>query len=133
MTGVSGLVGSHVAQQAAGRFDVLGVFQTFRPSRLSCRLESLDLTDASAAADPFLVAPEAGWLARAIAWARRRLIGGDPKAGGVTAVAEAFSDDPSAAVWVYDGFSAASEEQMAREIVSAIERAHDAGGVGCVE
>ena len=49
VTGVSGLVGSHVAQQAAGRFDALGVFQTFRPSRLSCRLESLDLTDASAA------------------------------------------------------------------------------------
>jgi dTDP-4-dehydrorhamnose reductase len=48
VTGASGLVGSHVAQQAIGRFDTLGVFQTYRPPRFPSRLESLDLTDASA-------------------------------------------------------------------------------------
>ena len=48
MTGASGLVGAHVARQAAGRFDTLGLFQTFRPPHFPSRLESLDLTDASA-------------------------------------------------------------------------------------
>ncbi len=47
VTGASGLVGACVARQAAGRFDTLGVFQTYRPPRFPCRLEPLDLTDAS--------------------------------------------------------------------------------------
>lgn len=48
VTGASGLLGSHVARLAIGRFDTLGLFQSFRPANISGRLESLDLTDATA-------------------------------------------------------------------------------------
>lgn len=48
VTGASGLLGSHVARLAAGRFDTLGLFQSFRPANIPGRLESLDLADATA-------------------------------------------------------------------------------------
>ncbi|MBI5684652.1 MAG: SDR family oxidoreductase [Verrucomicrobia bacterium] len=48
VTGASGLLGSHVARRAAGRFDTLGVFQSFQPPDFPGRLESLDLADAAA-------------------------------------------------------------------------------------
>lgn len=48
VTGASGLLGSHVARQAAGRFDTLGLFQSSRPRDIPGRLEALDLADANA-------------------------------------------------------------------------------------
>ena len=48
VTGASGLLGSHVARQAAGRFDTLGLYQSFRPRDIPGRLEPLDLADAPA-------------------------------------------------------------------------------------
>jgi dTDP-4-dehydrorhamnose reductase len=48
VTGASGLLGSHVARQAVGRFDVLGLYQSFRPRDIPGRLEPLDLADAPA-------------------------------------------------------------------------------------
>jgi len=48
VTGASGLLGSHVARQAAGRFNTLGLFQSFRPRNVPGRLEPLDLADAAA-------------------------------------------------------------------------------------
>lgn len=47
VTGASGLLGSHVARLATGRFDTLGLFQSFRPANIPGRLESLDLADAT--------------------------------------------------------------------------------------
>jgi dTDP-4-dehydrorhamnose reductase len=48
VTGASGLLGSHVARRAAGRFDTLGFFQSFQPRGAPVRLEPLDLADAPA-------------------------------------------------------------------------------------
>ncbi len=48
VTGASGLLGSHVARQAAGRFDTLGLFQSFRPRNIPGGLEPLELADAAA-------------------------------------------------------------------------------------
>jgi dTDP-4-dehydrorhamnose reductase len=48
VTGASGLLGAHVARQATGRFDTLGIYQSFRPPGVPGRLESLDLADAAA-------------------------------------------------------------------------------------
>jgi len=46
VTGASGLLGSHVARLAAGRFDTLGLFQSLRPRDIPVRLEPLDLANA---------------------------------------------------------------------------------------
>jgi dTDP-4-dehydrorhamnose reductase len=48
VTGASGLLGSHVMRQAAGRFDTLGLFQSFRPRNIPGGLEPLELADAAA-------------------------------------------------------------------------------------
>ena len=48
VTGASGLLGSHVVRQAAGRFDTLGLYQSFRPQDIPGRLEPSDLADATA-------------------------------------------------------------------------------------
>ena len=53
ITGASGLVGSHLMQRAAGRFDTLGLFQSFEPRGLPGRFAPCDLTDATAAAAAF--------------------------------------------------------------------------------
>ncbi len=50
ITGASGLVGSHLMRQAAGRLDTLGAFQSFEPRGLPGRFVRVDLTDPTAAA-----------------------------------------------------------------------------------
>ncbi|MBM3892127.1 MAG: SDR family oxidoreductase, partial [Verrucomicrobia bacterium] len=48
VTGVSGLAGSHLLRQTAGRFESAGTWHSFRPEGLPGRLEPLDITDAAA-------------------------------------------------------------------------------------
>lgn len=50
ITGASGLVGSHLIRRAAGRFDALGLFQSFAPRGLPGRFAPCDLTDEASVA-----------------------------------------------------------------------------------
>ncbi|MCX7824824.1 MAG: SDR family oxidoreductase [Verrucomicrobiae bacterium] len=45
VTGASGLVGSHLLRQAAGWFESVGTWHSFRPEGLPGRIELLDITD----------------------------------------------------------------------------------------
>ena len=84
--------------------------------------------DAAAGADVFaLVSQERTAWERLGDWASRTFLRRSLSAPEPGALAKAFAEDPAAAVWTHEGFATVSETEMLREIVKAVEKAHDAG------
>ncbi|MBI4677510.1 MAG: formylglycine-generating enzyme family protein [Elusimicrobia bacterium] len=92
------------------------------------RVVTFLLSDARAAADPFMVAPEprGGLVETAGGWVNRNLIGAPPVVQTPTELGRAF-DSTTLVRWTHDGYSAFSEDAMSRELEKAIVKAHDAG------
>lgn len=96
---------------------------------LGSRVVTLLLSDAGAAFDPFLLAPEPkdGFLDAPGDWLSRNLIGGAAVSQTPTALVRAFSDSTQLIGWTHPGVGAVGEEAMAREVERAILKATAAG------
>lgn len=109
--------------------DVMASAWDARKVPIGQRAVTIVLSDAGAEFDPFLLAPqaEAGFIEASGGWIRRSLIGGNPASQSRTALVRAFFGSPQMIAWTHNGFAAAGEAAMARELEKAILKAHDAG------
>lgn len=112
-----------------GQMDSLASDWEAKKVPLSSRVVTILLSDASAAADPFLLAPEEdeGVLETAGSWINRNLIGASSRVLMPTELGRAFANSTALVVWTHQGYSAVSEEAISRELEKALLKAHDAG------
>jgi hypothetical protein len=91
------------------------------------RVVDIIISDAESAADPLtLVEPPSLW--GRITARLSRAFGRKPAAAPAESqICQSFADDPGSIRWTHEGFSAVTEEQMTKEIMAAIVKAHDAG------
>ncbi|MBI5211354.1 MAG: SUMF1/EgtB/PvdO family nonheme iron enzyme [Elusimicrobia bacterium] len=110
-----------------GRVDSMAAEWKAKGVPVEGRVVDFVLADAGAGPMAFVVPQAPGTAEAALAWAKRSLLGGPPAVEAPHPFAEAFADDPAAAVWVHDGFAAVSAEAMAAEVAKAVVKARDAG------
>ncbi|MFI5350593.1 MAG: hypothetical protein ACHQ2Z_13685 [Elusimicrobiota bacterium] len=110
-----------------GKIDELAAAWTAKNVPLSDRVITLVISDAESAGS-LMDLPEApSGRDRLEAWVRRAYLGRSRAAAEDSAFARAFARDSATIMWTRARYPSAQEENMTREIMAAIVKAHDAG------